>query len=237
MGRVRPSTVPNVWPVVADFFLAVLAVFVFVEARAGRPSPDLPKKLRAIQEQFAPLVEAKKVKEAQIEYPEARIVLSDQYLSFPPCGWELSAEKAVEVQGVLDLFLPVANFISALNIEGHADKRRPSGCRDERGVGVRTNFELSQRRALSVYAALLRVPIDKVEDEAPAGTGPVGVVWDLRRRHKILVAGYGDTRPWPHTSDSINEAHRRVEIKFSFCRQVSDPACAIDPGATARTPR
>jgi outer membrane protein OmpA-like peptidoglycan-associated protein len=228
--RTRSSSFPNVWPVVADFFVAVLAVFVFVEARAGRPDPELPRKLRAIRMQLLPLVQAQEVKEAQIEYPEARVVFSDQYLSFPPCGWDLTAEKATQVQRVLDLFDPVAQFISALSIEGHADKRRPTGCHDERGVSVRTNFELSQRRALSVYAALLHVETDKVEDEEAFNGAEQGLVWGLRRRHRVLVAGYGDTRPWPDTPDPINEAHRRVEIKFSFCRQSSDAECAIADG-------
>jgi hypothetical protein len=222
---------------VADFFLAILAVFVFVEARAGRPNPELLRKLRAIQEQFTPLVHAEDVKEARIEYPEARVVLSDQYLSFPQCGWNLTGDKAVEVQRILDLFLPVARFISALSIEGHADKRRPTGCRDERGVSVRTNFELSQRRALAVYAALLNVAVDKVEEDETGGGAQSGIVWGVRRRHRVLVAGYGDTRPWPDTPDPISEAHRRVEIKFSFCRQSGDPACSTDAAATATKSR
>lgn len=212
----------------------MLAVLVFVEARAGRPDPDLPRRLRSIQSELEPLVKANEVKEARIEYPESRVVFSDQYLSFPPCGWELTPEKATQVQRVLDLFGPVAQYISTLNVEGHADKRRPTGCHDERGVGVRTNFELSQRRALSVYAALLNVETDKVEDDDALGAAQQGLVWTLRRRHRVLVAGYGDTRPWPGTSDPISEAHRRVEIRFSFCRRPSDPECsgdAISPSA------
>jgi outer membrane protein OmpA-like peptidoglycan-associated protein len=225
MRRNRSSWVPNVWPVVADFFLALLAVFVFVEARAGRPNAELERELRRIGESFTPLVNAKKVKEANIEYPEARIVLSDQYLSFPTCGWILTPEKASEVERVLDLFLPVQSYISALNIEGHADRRSAAGCTE---LSLRTNFELSQRRALAVYAGLLRVTLDKVEEAESFGGAQDGVVWQLRQRHRISVAGYGDTRPWPETPDPLSDAHRRVEIKFSFCRDATDQECSMD---------
>lgn len=242
MSRSR-SGFPNVWPVVADFFLALLAVLVFVEARAGRPDPTLPRQLHAIQEKLDPLVRAEEIKEARIEYPQATVVFSDHYLSFPQCGWELSAEKAAQVRNVLDVFAPVAPFISALNIEGHADKRRPTNCRDERTradgsrvvVPVRTNFELSQRRALSVYAALLNVPTDDVEDDAAFDSSQVSLVRTLRERHRVLVAGYGDTRPWPNTPDPLNDAHRRVEIKFTFCRRASDVECTT-AGAAAPAP-
>jgi outer membrane protein OmpA-like peptidoglycan-associated protein len=223
VSRYRGTPLPNVWPVVADFFLAVLAVLVFVEARAGRPEPALPQKLRAIQEGLAPLVRSGTVKEARVEYPEARIVLSDQYLTFPPCRWELTAEKAEQVRQVLDPFSSVKEYISAIAIEGHADKRKPIGCP---GLSFGTNFELSQKRALSVYAALLNVSIDMLDDAESSDTPHTGVVWALRGQHKVLVAGYGDTRPWPGVADKFSEAHRRVEIKFSFCRKPTDPGCS-----------
>lgn len=82
----------------------------------------------------------------------------------------------------------------------------------------------------SVYAALLGVVIDKVEEDDSFGPTQDGLVRGLRRRHRVLVAGYSDSRPWPDTTDPISEAHRRVEIKFSFCRQPTDPDCSV--GAT-----
>jgi hypothetical protein len=224
-----------VWPVVADFFLTILAVFVFIEARTGRLAPELRRQLNVIDQAIRPLIAAKKVKEARIEYPESRVVLSDEYLAFPQCGWILTADKVAEVQRVLDLFLPVAPYISALNIEGHADTRRPTGCD---GLAFRTNFELSQRRALAVYAGLLHVTMDKVEDldeVTSRNRTEEGVVWQLRQRHRVLVAGYGDTRPWPNTPDPTSDAHRRVEVRFTFCRQRTDPECVLESSASNKS--
>lgn len=225
MGRRRSKGTPNVWPVVAEFFIAIVAILVLIQSRSVRPDPVLPPALKAIEQEIAPLL-GTKIKDARIAYPESRIVLSDEFLGFADCDWTLTPEKIAEVQHVLDLFLPITSYIAALSIEGHADTRRPSRCP---ALAFGTNFELSQRRALSVYAGLLHVPIDRVEMAAEvdsANRGIDGVVWRLRQRHRVLVAGYGDTRPWPGVPDPINSAHRRVEIRFSLCRNLTEEACA-----------
>ena len=225
MGRHRQVGGPNVWPVVAEFFLVILAVLVLVQSRAERVDPELPRELSRIQQGIANLPSTM-IKEAVIAHPESRIVFSDEFLGFADCDWRLTREKISEVQRVLNLFLPIAPYVSAMAIEGHADTRTPSGCRS---LTFGTNFELSQRRALSVYAGLLHVPIHHVEMDAEVDSmnqGLESVVWRLWQRRRVLVAGYGATQPWPGVSDPVHNAHRRVEIRFTLCRRLDEPLCA-----------
>jgi outer membrane protein OmpA-like peptidoglycan-associated protein len=217
---------PNVWPVVADFFLALLAVVIVLVAKRDRPDPRLEAALRRIDARIQPLILSKMVKEARVEYPETRIVLAEDYLAFPECGWTILPARLEEVRSILDLFLPVDSFVVALNIEGHADTRRPTLCKS---LTFGTNFELSQRRALAVYAGLLRVEITQVEDTAAvfdANRNEPGIVWRLKRRNRVLVAGYGDSKPWPGASSPTDLLNRRVELRLLFCRRRNDAACS-----------
>jgi flagellar motor protein MotB len=204
----------STWVAVADFLVTVLAVFVMIYAGSQQKDPCLIELVTTISKTLKEDQSNGRIREFEADDRQVRIVYSDQALGFPDCGWDLSADAAIQIRQHMEQFAQVEDYINLLQIEGHADIRRPTGC--ER-LKFRTNFELSETRAASVFAALLGSSIDKLDAlVADAATTPLsGLVGRLAGRQQVLVAGFGATRPVPGYPPE-DQRHRRVELRITF---------------------
>ena len=204
----------STWVAVADFLVTVLAVFVMIYAGSQQKDPELLKKVRDISTALELDKGSGFIREFEADDRQVRIVYSDQDLGFRPCGWTVEAPAADRIRNHMERFAGVVDYINLLQIEGHADVRRSSTCEQ---LKFRTNFELSQTRAMSVFAALLGRPIDKLDEVVSglAAPAPTRVVEVLAASQRILVAGFGATKPVPNTPpDDVRQ--RRVELRITF---------------------
>ena len=153
MRRRQRRSSHDVWPVIADAFL-VLLVVVVVMASNRQPLDNAVEQLkqeivRRSRGDFAGVIA-----DAEVRSKWARLVLTEESLSFPKCRWSVPVEKQ---QQIWELFRWVGTHQSLLRqirIEGHADRKWEGlGCRD---VGpFMDNLQLSQNRARAVYNMLL----------------------------------------------------------------------------------
>src|SRR3954469_25698394 len=117
------------WPVVADFFLTILGVFVVLYVSAERPNPDLPPKLDALGTTLTAEKEQGLVQYFDVNDRWIRIVYSAKSLGFEPCDWRLPEESAARLRADLRALSALAPFIELLQIEGHADRDSALNCR------------------------------------------------------------------------------------------------------------
>jgi outer membrane protein OmpA-like peptidoglycan-associated protein len=202
------------WPVVAEFFVTVLAVVVLLYAASQWKDPVLIEKVTRIEKELASSQDKGLIREFAADDREVTIVYSEQDLGFPDCGWKMNPAVAERIRQHMELFSDVERYINLLQIEGHADARRPWKCTD---LKFRTNFELSETRAMSVFAALLGKDIadlDAVVAEF-AVKPPSSLVGRLASRQQVLVAGFGATRPVKGAAPD-DRRHRRVEVRITF---------------------
>src|SRR5437868_4118521 len=93
-GNRRPSH--DVWPVIADGFLALLAVVVVmasgrqpVDQEVERLKTEIRNKSRA---EFAGLLA-----DAEVQTKWVRLVFTEDTLSFPKCRWSLPIDKQRQI--------------------------------------------------------------------------------------------------------------------------------------------
>lgn len=219
------------WPVVAEFFVSVLAVFVVLSSAVSQPPvvpPDVLQKVRGNLDRL-------KGRGLLDHYYEANdreilMIYSTQYLGFDPCSWALASERAREVQESVRVLEGLGDHVARLSIEGHADERRPSGCKQMR---FGTNFELSQNRAMAVFAAMLGKTMEELDEAAKEARDAMSerrpqsltLVGTLTGRKRVVVAGYGATRPRVPENPE-DERNRRVELRAVLDRtdlEASEP--------------
>jgi len=216
------------WPVVAEFFVTILAVFVMLYAGSRQKDPELIQKVEAIQKALERDKAEGLIQEFKADDREVTLVYADHELGFPDCGWDIGEGVAPRIRAHMERFSDVEQYINLLQIEGHADSRRPRTCFRLR---FRTNFELSQTRAMSVFAALLDKPIeelDTVTDSTAVGATsssapvplPSNLVGRLAARKQVLIAGFGATR-LVEGAPPEDRRHRRVEIRVTFTDRVT----------------
>ncbi len=99
----RRGTTFDFWPAVADFFVGILAVIVFVFIGHKPIDPQI----EAFREELKTQLDRDKVSGLVREYDlrpsSVRIVYSAQALSFQTCEWKLPEEKANLVRAHLRL--------------------------------------------------------------------------------------------------------------------------------------
>ena len=237
-GHRRPYH--DVWPVIADGFLALLAVVV-VMASGRQPIDQEVEKLKAeikdkSRGQFATLLA-----DAEVETKWARLVLSEDTLSFPKCRWSLPEDKQQQIQALFRWIGEHRELLRQIRIEGHADRKwEGSGCQD---VGpFLDNLQLSQNRARAVYNVLLgfgpeeRVGLNDLLNDRSSSAAPVEGLDYLRglaKRGCLEVAGYGDRHPRdPAEPDSPK--NRRVEVVLEF-RELGNPSRSASTSGICET--
>ena len=229
----------DVWPVIADAFLTLLAVVVVMASGRQPVDPGVETlKAEIVQKsnrEFAGLL-------AQVEVGSkwARLVFTEESLSFPKCQWGLPEEKQQQLHSLFRWIGEHRGLLRQIRIEGHADRKwSGSGCSD---VGpFQDNLQLSQNRARAVYNVLLGLPPEDrnglgelLNDDATAVERPSGMQYlrELARRGCLEVAGYGDRHPRDR-SNPDSPKNRRVEVVLEF-RELGNAArqASIDSAAS-----
>jgi flagellar motor protein MotB len=231
------------WPVVADCFVGILAVFVFILLGYERPDPAIEDARAALRRELDRAKQQGLVYDYREGPSSVRIIYTADRLSFDECGWELPDDRAETVRSHLRLALFRKASISEIRIEGHADRRGVGACGGIRPY--RDNLQLSQNRARAVYNALLGIQAQgsggSLDDvlagvEGPAPPEGLGYLRDLARTGRLYVAGLGGTKPLdPH--DAAAAINRRVEVAIEFGAPAAYPVAGMVHGKQSGSDR
>lgn len=240
-GGRRP--IHDVWPVIADAFLAVLAVVVVMASGRQPVDVDVESLKREIVEksrkEFATILA-----DTEVRTKWARLVFTEESLSFPKCRWSVPAEKQHEIHELFRWIGGQRQLLRQIRIEGHADRKWEGlGCKD---VGpFQDNLQLSQNRARAVYNMLLGfepespLGLPELLNNASTTAQPVqGLEYmqDLAKRGCLEVAGYGDRHP-RDPSDPDSPKNRRVEVVLEFRERVTSEASIAGTSSVCETTR
>jgi outer membrane protein OmpA-like peptidoglycan-associated protein len=212
----------DIWPVIADAFLTLLAVTVVLASGRQPVDTDVENFKREIAEK-AHGEYASILSDVEVGGRWARLVLTEESLSFPKCQWSLPTEKQGQIRKLFQWIGERRGLLRQIRIEGHADRKwSGEGCGD---VGpFLDNLQLSQNRARAVYNVLLglapetRVGLQAILDDtnnSPSVPVQMGYLRDLAKRGCLEVAGYGDRHPRDKL-DLDSPKNRRVEIVLEF---------------------
>ena len=212
----------DIWPVIADAFLTLLAVAVVLASGRQPVDTDVENLKREIAEkahgEYAGILS-----DVEVGGRWVRLVLTEESLSFPKCQWSLPSEKQDQIRKLFQWIGERRGLLRQIRIEGHADRKwSGEGCGD---VGpFLDNLQLSQNRARAVYNVLLgfgaetRVGLQALLDDTsslPSVPVQMGYLIDLAKRGCLEVAGYGDRHPRDKV-DLDSAKNRRVEIVLEF---------------------
>jgi outer membrane protein OmpA-like peptidoglycan-associated protein len=227
----------DVWPVIADAFLTLLAVVVVLALGRQPVDTDVENlKTEIVQKSHGEY--AGILADVEIATKWARLVLTEESLSFPECKWSLPSEKQNQIHRLFEWIGERRSLLRQIRIEGHADRNwSREGCAD---VGpFLDNLQLSQNRARAVYNVLLgfapesKVGLQELLNEnshSPSVPVQMDYLRDLARRGCLEVAGYGDRHPRDKL-DPDSPINRRVEIVLEFREPMgSDSTASADSG-------
>jgi outer membrane protein OmpA-like peptidoglycan-associated protein len=227
----------DVWPVIADAFLALLAIVVVMASGRQPVDNEVEQFKKEIREkshkEFSPVLA-----DVEVRNKWARLVLTEETLSFPKCQWNLALEKQQQIQALFRWIGEHRGLLRQIRIEGHADRKWSGlGCNH---VGpFLDNLQLSQNRARAVYNVLLgftpeeSVGLYELLNDVGSTAAPLGLEYlrDLAKRGCLEVAGYGDRHP-RDKSDLDSPKNRRVEVVLEF----REPVGSGSPGPTITQP-
>lgn len=211
----------DVWPVVADGFLVLLVVVVVMASGRQPVDADVERLKRELDErsrgEFATVLA-----DAEIRAKWARLVFTEDSVSFPKCRWSVPREQQQQIHGLFRWIGEYRHLLRQIRIEGHADRKWEGlGCQD---VGpFLDNLQLSQNRGRAIYNMLLGFDPESptglhelLNDGATSAAPAAGLEYmvDLAKRGCLQVAGYGDRHPRDPDPDSAK--NRRVEVVLEF---------------------
>jgi flagellar motor protein MotB len=212
----------EIWPVIADSFLGILAVIVFLFAGLS-PPPDPGKEqfLKALTARFDGDKRAGDLLDFEVDSARVRLVYSADRLSFAQCEWSLAQGPAEMLRSHLRLFTANAPMIRDITIDGHADRDSAASCAHLQPY--RDNVQLSQNRARAVLNVLLGLDATQAaglddllwKREGPAPPDGLEFLYDLARTGKLRVAGLGASTPL-NAQDPKDPKNRRVELIISL---------------------
>jgi flagellar motor protein MotB len=240
--RSRPITEElNFWPVIADSFVAILGVFVFLILLAlsdlGRGTLQIPKWVTIAEERFVAKLEAEKQKGLLTfskESRSVRITLTDKDLGFAVCEWTVEPRVGARIRDLFrDLGQTLGSPISDIRIEGHADVMRAGQCQELKPW--KDNLQLSQNRARGVLEAILDVPasesaaeldlvLSSASERLAFVNGPAAELRYVREMFlggRVSAAGFGSTKTLPGLAPE-DARNRRVVISVTFCGGTAD---------------
>ena len=217
----RESSEWDIWPVVADSFLGILAVIILLFAGLTPVDESKEQFLKELREHLDRDRSAGQLLASEVDGARVRLVYSADRLSFARCEWSLGPEPAELLRSHLRLFTDKAKWIRDITIDGHADRDSAANCAHL--VPYRDNIQLSQNRARAVLNVLLGltstqvVGLDDLLWKAAASDTPPGLeyLYDLARVGKLRVAGLGASIPL-NESDPRDPQNRRVELVISL---------------------
>jgi flagellar motor protein MotB len=199
--------------VVADVLVGFLCVVLLLFIAYVRPAGDQPP---AAVAGFGEKLQKHKHAtggryEIKPEFSKVHVSYGEKLL-FQTCEWHLSEAGRTLLKEHLAMLGQYAAEISRIQIEGHADTRRPDRCESLKRVGLRRdNWILSSLRALEVRDFLEGVFSGDVQDGAADRAGQSSS--DLVK--KIEAVGRGDLHPID-PSDPASEVNRRLEVTVNF---------------------
>jgi outer membrane protein OmpA-like peptidoglycan-associated protein len=200
---------PNFWPAVADVFIGFLALlliagliaFATATRRGEEPPPAKREFKEKFEEAFAQAASGARAsdrpKVTDEGFSEVSIYFPAKFL-FDKCHTDLKTPAVVELTDLKNLFRKFDDQILRVQITGHTDSDPIIGglCYQQ---GIRTNWELSARRAITVLELL--APDDG------SGLDP----------RKVWAAALGEYHPAVLGSDPLaKERNRRIEVLVRF---------------------
>jgi len=232
----------DVWPVIADGFLVLLVVVVVMASNRQPLDTEVEQLKKAIVQrsrgEFAGILA-----EAEVRTKWARLVFTEDSLSFPKCRWSVPAEKQHQIHELFRWIGVHRNLLRQIRIEGHADRKWEGvGCKD---VGpFLDNLQLSQNRARAVYNMLLGFAPENptglhelLNDPSTSVQSVEGLeyVLSLAKRGCLEVAGYGDRHP--RDADPDSPKNRRVEVVLEFREQLGPQEATPTGSSVCETTR
>jgi hypothetical protein len=213
----------NAWPAIADLFLGILAIVVFLMMDRSPPDDELARIRSDIRSLGRDHPDA--IKEIRPREPLGNtdtLVFTENSLSFDKCRWDIPLRKQAEVREIFRaLGAPhIVDRIHMIRIEGHADSEPVTSCLQD--ASFSDNLQLSQNRARAVYNVMLGLsPTDPrglaslEQDTAPPPPEDLAYLRALDRRGCLLVAGFGDRSPLDELAPR-DPRQRRVEITIEY---------------------
>ena len=213
-----PDNEYNYWPVIADAFIGVLAVVVYMFTSVETADPAIDQFLQEIEQRLTQDEARGVLQRHDVGRASVRIVYSADSLSFERCQWFLREGNAEIIRGHLQLFANRAELIDRVQIEGHADQDAAANC--AKLTPFADNLQLSGNRARAVFNALLGLDtahpkLDEFLNDPLHKVSQSGVPYlaKLTREGRVQVAGFGSTVPM-NVSSREDPINRRVEIKI-----------------------
>ena len=202
---------PNFWPAVADVFIGFLALLLIAgliayttATRRGEEPPPAKKDFRQqFEKAFANAGSSSEVrisdrpKVTDVGFSEVKIYFPAKFL-FDKCHTDLKTPAVAELTDLKALFKKFDDQILRVEITGHTDSDPITGglCYQQ---GIRTNWELSARRAITILELL--APDDE------SGLSP----------SKIWAAALGEYHPVDTGTNLVaKEKNRRIEVLVRF---------------------
>lgn len=199
-GRWREEETPNFWPAVADVFIGFLALFLTTGLVAYTSATQRGEEAPVAKEKFLEKFEAAFAEIPVDRRPVKEVGFSELLFRFPgdflfePCSTSPKATRALTT--LKKLLIEDRDKIRRVEITGHTDNDRPGPRCFEKGI--RTNWELSARRAITV--------LEMLAPEDGTGLDPEKI--------KMWAAGLGQYEPVPESADESE--NRRIEILVRF---------------------
>jgi len=202
------------WPAVADVFIGFLALILVAllvaylnvaESRGETPPPEKESFKTLFEKTFAEgmtedgisIAEQPRVEDAG--FSELKIYFPASFL-FQKCEVELMRPAEDELGQLRSLFRQYRPAIHRVEITGHTDSDQPSKtdgrCAEQ---GIRSNWELSARRAITV--------VQQLAPDDGSGLEPT----------KVWAAALGQYHPVDDgVSEEAKARNRRIEILVKF---------------------
>lgn len=205
----------DVWVVVADVLIGFLCVIFFLFVGQVSPGAQLPPESVSkfeweIKEH---MVRSGGKFEVGSEFSKVRLRYGEKLL-FRTCEWSLSERGRALMREHFDILRRHMEFISRIQIEGHADSRPAERCVSLQQAGLRRdNWILSSLRALEV-----RDFLEEIIRKSQGNT----LVDNLK---KIEAVGRGHLHP-VNSRDLASELNRRIEITVHFIEKAAAPQSA-----------
>lgn len=205
---------PNFWPAVADVFIGFLALLLIAGlvayTTAVQRGEEPPPAKRDFREQFenafadtASSLGGKASERPRVTdegFSEVSIYFPAKFL-FDSCHTDMKTPAVAELTDLKALFKKFDDQILRVQITGHTDSNPIRGgfCYQQ---GIRSNWELSARRAITVLELL--APDDE------SGLSP----------EKVWAAALGEYHPVaPGKDQEAKERNRRIEVVVRFREQ------------------
>jgi flagellar motor protein MotB len=197
----------NLWPAIADAFIGFLAFVLIAGLAAYTQGQDPPIAKQDFRQEFEKAFRSsmnlkiepgERPKVADEGFSELNIYFPAAFL-FEPCHADLMTPAKDELTALKSLLKKFDPQIQRVQITGHTDTDRPHPGGECYHQGMRTNWELSARRAITV--------VELLAPDDGSGLNP----------RKVWAAALSEYHPVIDRSDSdAKSRNRRIEVLVRF---------------------